>query len=74
MRSEEARKSAGPTKGAMPCEHNITIVPSTYCAHKAAPASAAALEEAYLENAVVNPYPGGRVNNQPPGRLRAVRR
>jgi len=33
-------------------EHGITIAPSTYHAHKAAPVTAAALEQAYLANAL----------------------
>lgn len=33
-------------------EHDITIAPSTYYAHKAVPVSPAALEEAYLANAI----------------------
>jgi putative transposase len=34
-------------------QHGITIAPSTYHAHKASPVSPAALEEAYLANALV---------------------
>ncbi|GAA2168095.1 hypothetical protein GCM10009826_46680 [Humibacillus xanthopallidus] len=34
-------------------EHGVKIAPSTYYAHKAAPVSDAALEEAYLVNALV---------------------
>ncbi|CCH75035.1 Integrase catalytic region (fragment) [Nostocoides australiense Ben110] len=34
-------------------EHGITIAPSTYHAHKATPVSDAAVEEAYLVNALV---------------------
>ncbi len=34
-------------------QHGITIAPSTYHAHKACPVSPAALEEAYLANALV---------------------
>lgn len=33
-------------------EHGITIAPSTYHAHKACPVSPAALEQAYLANAL----------------------